>query len=62
MSNKVLIDEITMDPLVRGYTALTNAQISDSLNAVDRPASAPIRDVLDYAIRSGVVSFRRAFA
>ena len=33
---KKLKDEITADPLVRGYSSMTDQQVVDSLNVVDR--------------------------
>lgn len=39
--------EIDTDPLVRGYAGMTDRQVADSMNASDRPVSAPITsDVL----------------
>ncbi len=43
-----LSDEITNDPLSRGYSGMTDAQVADSLNAVDRPAPVPVEDVRRY--------------
>lgn len=34
-----LKDEITTDPLGRGYSGMTDQQVADSLNAVDRSAT-----------------------
>ncbi len=36
-SMTVLSDELTNDPLGRGYSAMTDQEVVDSLNAVDRP-------------------------
>lgn len=32
----ILADEITNDPLARGYAGMTDQQVADSMNAVDR--------------------------
>jgi hypothetical protein len=36
---EVLITEIQTDPLVRGYSGMTDQQLMDSLNAEDRPTT-----------------------
>jgi hypothetical protein len=36
MNVRMLSDELTNDPLARGYGAMTDAQARDSLNTVDR--------------------------
>ena len=36
MTTKTLADEVANDPLVRGYSGMTDQQIADSLNTVDR--------------------------
>ena len=36
MTSKALADEINIDPLGRGYSGMTDQQIADSLNTVDR--------------------------
>lgn len=33
---QILIDEITLDPLGRGYVGMTDQQVADSLNEVNR--------------------------
>ena len=37
MSLQILNSEITGDPLSRGYSGMTDAQIADSLNTANRP-------------------------
>ena len=36
MSIQILIDEITNDPLVRGYAGMTDQQVVDSINTANR--------------------------
>jgi len=36
MDYKVLRAELTNDPLARGYSGMTDKQVADSLNAIDR--------------------------
>lgn len=51
---QILTNEITTDPLNRGYSTMTDLQVMESLNTVDRPApdlnylsSTQIFEVLD---------------
>lgn len=37
MANETLAAELTNDPLARGYAAMTDAQVAESLAVVDRP-------------------------
>lgn len=52
MNLQVLQDELTNDPLGRGYAAMDNAQAAASLNTVDRTETipAPLNDVVDKLI------------
>lgn len=36
VKTQILVDELTNDPLTRGYSGMTNAQVVSSLNTVDR--------------------------
>jgi len=53
---QVLSNELATDPLGRGYTTMTHAQIVDSLNGLTRPDRVPIRDLLGYAVRASIYS------
>lgn len=41
---QILIDELTLDPLARGYSTMTNVQVARSLNARDRSIVADARN------------------
>lgn len=52
MNYAALASELSVDPLVRGYAAMTDQQAADSLNVVDRPASVPKSDLLRYVVEN----------
>ncbi len=47
--------EITSDPLARGYSGMTDAQVAASLNTVDREVDQPVnlRDLIVYLLKNG---------
>lgn len=51
MDYPVLADELTTDPLVRGYAGMTDAQAADDLNTVYRSSPAVIDDILQYIVK-----------
>jgi len=42
--------EIDTDPLVRGYAGMTDQQIAESMNALDRPAAGGVDGMLHYLL------------
>ncbi len=42
MDYSILTPEVTTDPLARGYAGMSDQQVADSLNAVDRPTTGVI--------------------
>jgi hypothetical protein len=52
---QILADEITNDPLARGYAGMTDKQVADNLNVVDRDDVTPtitgsdVYDIVDDA-------------
>jgi len=60
----VLMGEIDNDPLARGYSTMSDQEVADSLNAVDRSIPKPVltKDVLEYLSRqiNGTGSNQRA--
>ncbi len=57
MANQVLKDELTLDPLARGYAGMTDADAADNLNLVNRDAPANPSAILDYTMQT---EFRNA--
>lgn len=49
----VLSDELTNDPLSRGYFGMTDAQVVASINAKTRPGPIPADDVKRYLLMQG---------
>lgn len=47
---QILKDELTTDPLSRGYAAMTDQQAIDSLNALDRNAPTDKNIILQYML------------
>jgi len=50
MDYTVLASELTVDPLTRGYSAMTDAQAAADLNSTYRPAPNVIGEMLKYLI------------
>lgn len=50
MSDRIqaIRDELDADPLTRGYAGMTDIQVADSMNAIDRPAPIGTTKVRDY--------------
>jgi len=49
----VLATELASDPLVRGYSGMSDSAVTASLNVVDRPAAVPAKDVRRYLLLAG---------
>jgi len=45
-----IADELTTDPLTRGYSGMTDEQVKSSLNAVDRPNDNSIAAIVSYLL------------
>ena len=55
-----LADELSADPLGRGYAGMTDQQAADSLNALDRPAAIESSDIVKLlAIRNKMYAAER---
>ena len=52
MDYVALASEISLDPLLRGYSGMTNAQIADDLNTAYRPAEGGVSGMSNYLIRN----------
>lgn len=50
MDYVALINELTTDPLTRGYSGMTDAQAATDLNTVYRPANNVLGEMLKYLI------------
>jgi hypothetical protein len=52
----ILREEITNDPLSRGYEVLSDSEVADSLNTPDRPGKKPVpaTDVRLYVLLNGL--------
>ena len=44
----IIITEITVDPLLRVYSGMTNLQVADDMNLINRPDDVDIADVLKF--------------
>lgn len=49
----MLKTEIDTDPLARGYSGMSDAEVAASLNTVDRPGDVPAKDVKRYLMMVG---------
>lgn len=48
-----LSDELSNDPLSRGYSGMTDAEAAASLHMVNRPGAVPAKDVRRYLLLAG---------
>lgn len=49
-----LAAELSTDPLDRGYSGMTDAEVAASLNAVNRPGPIPAKTVIKLLVAEGV--------
>ena len=49
---QILKDEITNDPLIRGYAGMTDIQVADDMNLINRPAEGGTERMLNYCIKN----------